>query len=470
MIQLQNLQAEKVILGSILTVPQSLIQAKRILKPECFTDKHIAIYKAMLDADNAGLISDMANTTLYYSKSTKNADVTYILELTQMYSRDISGAIKSVYELYMKHEALKALQKGVTTITHADDIFTALNNLKQELTLEPEANNIKTVHDIQAQRVEELVQANGMYKEVPYMPSGLESLDMITRGFQRGHVWVFGGDSGTGKTSFTLQIAQAANKFGYNGVFFSLEMKASEIASKMLASKAGINPTRLRIGKVTDAERQTLQAILNQDFDKGQLLIDDTAGASLTYIQNQLQILKKTQNIDFAIIDYMQLIQHSSKQARDERTKMNEITQTLKRIAKDLDITIFPLSQLSRGVNQNNAGRPRNKDLKESGSIVQDSDGIVLLYRPELYGVEQMPDGTTSSQGFMEIIVSKNRAGGELGSIWTKYEHNGGIFLDAGKDYEDAKGFEYYTTSLLDEKKYDETENNFDPFCRPRRA
>ena len=144
---------------------------------------------------------------------------------------------------------------------------------------------------------------------------------------------------------------------------------------------------------------------------------------------------------------------------------MNEITQTLKRIAKDLDITIFPLSQLSRGVNQNNAGRPRNKDLKESGSIVQDSDGIVLLYRPELYGVEQMPDGTTSSQGFMEIIVSKNRAGGELGSIWTKYEHNGGIFLDAGKDYEDAKGFEYYTTSLLDEKKYDETENNFDHFA-----
>ena len=112
---------------------------------------------------------------------------------------------------------------------------------------------------------------------------------------------------------------------------FSLEMKASEIASKMLASKAGINPTRLRIGKVTDAERKTLQSILNQDFDKGQLLIDDTAGASLTYIQNQLQILKKTQNIDFAIIDYMQLIQHSSKQARDERTKMNEITQTLKK-------------------------------------------------------------------------------------------------------------------------------------------
>ena len=108
MIQLENKQAEKVILGSILTVPQSLIQAKRILKPECFTGKHIAIYKAMLECDNAGLISDMANTTLYYSKSTKSTDVTYILELTNMYSRDISGAIKSVYELYMKREALKS--------------------------------------------------------------------------------------------------------------------------------------------------------------------------------------------------------------------------------------------------------------------------------------------------------------------------------------------------------------------------
>jgi len=458
MIQLHNQQAEKVVLGSILITPALLIEAKKLLTPAHFKGPNKQIYEAMLQAEINGDMPELGTVSMLLYP--EGFDITYLTDIIALNSRQASGAIKLIYEAYMRREALNSLNSSIQLLMQGGDIFATLEKTRLALSLEPNLGNTKTLEDVQAERFLELEQADGWYKEVPYMPTGFETLDRGTRGldYKGGHLIVVGAESGTGKTTFTLQMGLQANELGHSGAFFSLEMKTGEIGSKLLAQRAGIDYDRVRIGKLTKEERIKMQSVIIQDDKQGQMYIDDTAGASLSYIQTQIQVMKKKFNITYVIIDYIQLISASGDMIKDERTKTVAITRGLKRIAKEAEVCIIALSQLSRAVNSNLGGRPMLKDLKESGSTVEDADVVALLYRPEKHNIEQMPNGE-SSAGKTEVIIAKNRHGKPF-SFWTNFNTNGNTFVDAGFDGSMEIPFSHYNRGLLQAKKYDQAEQS----------
>lgn len=243
------------------------------------------------------------------------------------------------------------------------------------------------------------------------IPSGISALDDITTGLNRSDLIIVGARPGMGKTSFALNLARnVAVKQNKTVAFFALEMSREQLVNRLLSSEAKVSSKKLRVGNLTPEEWGRIAAA-SSILCKAPMYFDDTSNITVPEMKARLRRLKK---VDFVVIDYLQLMQ-SARRIDNRVQEVTEITRSLKIMAKELHIPLMVCAQLSRGTEKQANHRPALADLRESGSIEQDADQVLFLYRDEYYKNEK-EDPTQVEAGTSEVIVAKNRHG-ELGTV-----------------------------------------------------
>jgi replicative DNA helicase len=262
---------------------------------------------------------------------------------------------------------------------------------------------IKEIIQDSYEKIEDLYHRGGFITGVP---SGYEELDDITTGFQPSELIVVAGRPGMGKTAFCMNIAQYVSIYKNIPVaIFSLEMSKSQLVQRMLCSEARIDSHNLRKGRLVETDWAPLSMAAGR-LSSSSIFIDDTAGISCLEIRAKARRLKAQCNLGLVIVDYLQLMQTAGK-VENRQQEISEISRSLKGLARELNVPLIAVSQLSRAVEQR-AGeerRPRLSDLRESGAIEQDADLVIFIYREEYYRPK------TEKKGIAEIIISKQRNG-----------------------------------------------------------
>lgn len=255
------------------------------------------------------------------------------------------------------------------------------------------------------QTYDNIEQLHSRKGDITGVPTGFRDLDRITAGFQRNDLIIVAARPSVGKTAFALNVAQnVATKTDENVAIFSLEMGAEQLVMRMLCAEGNIDAQVLRTGALTNEDWKKLTMAMGSLSNAG-IFIDDTPGIRVTEIRAKCRRLKQEYGLGMILIDYLQLIQGSGGKGENRQQEVSEISRSLKALARELQVPVIALSQLSRGVEQRQDKRPMMSDLRESGSIEQDADIVSFLYREDYY------DKETENQNMIEIIIAKQRNG-----------------------------------------------------------
>jgi len=262
-----------------------------------------------------------------------------------------------------------------------------------------------------------VIEKNSLSSGISGITSGFASIDKFTGGWQPQDLIIVGGASSMGKTSFALALAKNAAENGHNSVVFSYEMSVPQLVSRILSGETHIDNRYLIKGTLTSDEWGVIHKATGH-LENIPLFIDECSNTSLRYLINKIRQYVITKDVKLVMIDYLQLVSNMVK-GRSREQEVSVIARSLKNIAKELNITIIALSQLSRGVERNEGCRPMLSNLRESGEIEQAADAVVFVYRPEYYGFDGDANGQTT-EGKAEIIFAKGRNIG-IGSKWLKW-------------------------------------------------
>jgi replicative DNA helicase len=323
-------------------------------------------------------------------------------------------------ETYLKTQAAALMEDAKARISQGNDPEQVIQSVTADLELLRDAGT-PAKEGIRLQQIQSARDA--LYTPQPYDSTGFEKLDDFIAGWMPGHFWIIAARAGMGKTTFMLDLIKAYNADGNKPVcLFSLEMGSENLYTKLACKSAGVNHATIikRICIKYDIENVDRELIKIYDRHIKIYSMPETSG-TLTDIVAKIKMMHKQAGVKLVFIDYLQLI--NADQAKNEIREqvVARIARTLKTLASSLKITIVALSQLSRAVEaRGGAKRPQMADLRESGALEQDADGIILPYRPEYYGILEDAEGN-SLKGLTEIIIAKNRDGQELGSFMLQY-------------------------------------------------
>lgn len=256
------------------------------------------------------------------------------------------------------------------------------------------------------------------------IPTGFVDLDHMTNGFQRNDLIIVAARPSVGKTAFALNIAQnVAVRAKETVAIFSLEMSAPQLVQRMICAEANLDANIMRTGDFKSDDDWSKLTMGIQSLSESEIYIDDTPGITVTDIRAKCRRLKKEKGLGMIVIDYLQLIQGRGKAGENRQQEVSEISRTLKQIARELDVPVIALSQLSRGVEQRQDKRPMMSDLRESGSIEQDADIVAFLYRDDYYNQD------TEKKNIIEIIIAKQR-NGPVGTVELVFLKNFNKFVN----------------------------------------
>jgi replicative DNA helicase len=410
----QIIEAEEAVLGGILLDPEAISRVSDKLKPEAFyISTHKEIYQATLKLHQQGKPTDLLSVTSWLSDNDLLARVGGRNKLAALIESTVSAVnidalAQLIIDKYQRRRLIKAgneiVQLGYETET---DVNKVIDQAEQKVfNIAEERSNSGLVH------ISDSLIAN--FKDIenrnqgialPGISSGYYDLDaMINGGFQRSDLVIIAGRPAMGKTSFSINIAHyIAGSMRMPVAIFSLEMSKEQLALRMLSSEARIESNYLRSGRISQNQWEDLTRGISllQDMP---IYIDDTPGITVTEMRSQARRLQAEAGADLGLIliDYLQLMEG----AGDNRVQeLSRITRSIKGLARELNVPVIALSQLSRGVESRTNKRPMLSDLRESGSIEQDADLVMMLYRDEYYS----PD--TPERGLAEVIVAKHRHG-----------------------------------------------------------
>ena len=408
----QNIEAEEAILGGILLDPEAISRVGDRLLPEAFyISAHKDIYQAALKLHSQGKPTDLLSLTAWLSDHEQLTRIGGKSKLAQLVDRTVSAVnIDSlaalVMEKYLRRKLIQSgneiVQLGYQTET---ELATVLDQAEQKvfsITQERPQQGLVALSDTLISTFQD-IENRHQGIALPGLPCGFYDLDAMTGGFQRSDLIIVAGRPSMGKTSYCLNIAYnvtALNKLPV--AIFSLEMSKEQLVQRMLASEAGIESNRLRAGRISQNEWESLSRAIGM-LSEMQIFIDDTPNITVTEMRSQARRLQAEQGgMGLILLDYLQLMEGSG----DNRVQeLSKITRSLKGLARELNVPIIALSQLSRGVEARTNKRPMMSDLRESGSIEQDADLVIMLYRDEYY------NNDTPDRGIAEIIVTKHRNG-----------------------------------------------------------
>ncbi len=410
----QSIEAEQSVIGSMIIDKNSIAKVMESLEEEDFyRDGHKAIYKAILEMFRNDMAVDLV-TLLEYLKSTdmleRAGGVTYITELSA--SVPTTANLSAYIKIVSDKSTLRKLIKASTTIIEEsynkqDKVESVVDIAEKKIFNIAEnrtSKDFEPLSDVLERgflQIEKLFNNKG---EITGVGSGFTDLDSMTSGFQAGDMILIAARPSMGKTTFALNIAEhAALREHKSVVIFSLEMSKEQLAYKLLCSEANVDMLKLRTGALEDSDWENI-ARATGPLSKAKVYIDDTAGVTVMEMRSKCRRLKLEYGIDLIVIDYLQLMSGGS--GTDNRQQeVSEISRSIKALAKEMECPVIALSQLSRAPEQRADHRPMLSDLRESGSIEQDADLVMFLYRDEYYNKE------TEDKNIGECIIAKQRNG-----------------------------------------------------------
>ncbi|MEY8000752.1 replicative DNA helicase [Clostridium sp. Mt-5] len=409
-----NIEAEQSVIGSMLIDKTAIVESIQVLKIEDFyKDAHKVIFESILDLYKKDVAVDIITLTENLKSKSKleaAGGITYISELSGSIVSTVN--LQSYIKIIKDKSTLRKLIKASTKIIEEsyngqDDVEKTID--MAEKSIFDLSNNMKT-SDFESMNavlergfleIERLFNNKG---ETTGIASGFRELDAKTSGFQKGDMVLVAARPSMGKTTFALNIAEyAALREGKKVAIFSLEMSKEQLAYKLLCSEAHIDMLKLRTGDLEDKDWENI-ARVSGPLAASKIFIDDTAGISIMEMRSKCRRLKIEQGIDIIVVDYLQLMS-GGRSSENRQQEVSEISRSIKALAKEMQCPVIALSQLSRAPEARTDHRPMLSDLRESGSIEQDADIVMFLYRDEYYNKE------TEEKNVAECIISKQRNG-----------------------------------------------------------
>jgi replicative DNA helicase len=419
----QAIDLEEAVLGALMIEKDALTAVADILRPDSFyKEAHIRIYTAIITlfADSEPI--DMLTVTSKL-RSTGELELiggaSYIMELTSKVNSaaNIEFHARIISQAFIKRELIKvASEIQREAFEDTTDVFRLLDKTEQALFQISESNIKKNYADMGAlmrQALAELDQKKNNKDGLTGVPSGFSALDRLTSGWQKTELMILAARPGMGKTAFVVSsLRNAAVDFNMPVAIFSLEMSSVQLVNRLISAEAEIDSEKIRKGSLAPHEWEQLHHRIHR-LTNAPIFIDDTPALSILELRAKCRRLKAQHDIQMIVIDYLQLMTGDTggKGAGNREQEIAMISRSLKNLAKELDVPVIALSQLSRAVEtRGGEKRPQLSDLRESGSIEQDADMVLFLYRPEYYGITEDEAGN-SVAGIGEVIVAKNRAG-----------------------------------------------------------
>ncbi|MEY2665698.1 MAG: hypothetical protein RLZZ480_803 [Candidatus Parcubacteria bacterium] len=414
----QNVEAEKALLGAIILKPDVLHDVSVTIFPDSFfADKHRLIYEAISHIFSKG---DPIDTVSVVTKLKdmgaldRSGGASYIAELIEtvpaagnaMYYAD--QVINKATLRNLIHAADDIAEIGYSDPETVDEALDQAEKKIFQATQAPSAQKFRPIGMSLKEAWErfEHLSANPELKRG--VPSGFTSLDNVLSGFQKSDLIILAARPSMGKTTFALDLARnAALQHGASVGIFSLEMSDQQLVDRMLAAESGVDSWKLRTGRLsTDQEYEALQNAM-QKLHKAPIHIIDEAAMNIVKMRSAARRLKNEYGLDLLIVDYLQLMSPTLAKGSDSMVQqITEISRSLKILAKELDVPVIALSQLSRAVEQR-GGKPRLSDLRDSGSIEQDADVVMFIHREDKMNKDKEPE----RPNIAEILVEKHRNG-----------------------------------------------------------
>lgn len=407
--------AEVRVLGSILLHPESLEKID-FLKPEDFyQDRHRVIFEIILDLHARHKPIDGVEIQQEMDRAGRlevlGDDPFYPLELANQGVFDPTDHAQTLRELSI----CRAIAFGVAKPTElafdgkAEQAIESLEQLAYQLHVNDQRNDPVSVRDMSTNFVDNLTRLCEMRGQVIGVGTGFIDLDRLTGGLQKSDLIILAARPAIGKTAFSLSLARnAAAKHGHGIAIFSLEMSREQLFQRFVAMEAGIDQQRLRTGWIDDEDWEKIVEAIDR-INKMDIYIDDSSDVTPDQVRSKVRRLRASGvNIGLTIIDYLQLMSLPSKNGKSQENRVqevSEISRKLKGVARELDMPVMALSQLSRAVESRQCKIPQLSDLRESGSIEQDSDVVMFLYRDDVYYPE------SERPNIADVIVAKHRNG-----------------------------------------------------------
>ncbi len=412
----QNTEAERALIGAIMLKPDVMHDLSAMLVPESFySEKHRKIYQAILTIFTKGDPIDLLSVTTRLKKDGLLESVggaSYITDLTE--TVPAAGNAHYYAELVQNKATLRGLilaaeeiaEMGYADPENLDETLDQAEKKVYGVTNATTTTKFKTIGNSLSEAWERFEYLSANQDKIRGVPTGFTALDNILAGLQKSDLIILAARPSMGKTTFALDLARnAALQYKASVGIFSLEMSDQQLVDRMLSAEAGVDSWKLRTGKLsTDQEFEAVQAAMTKLSD-APIHIDDQPGTNILKMRSAARRLKNEHGLDLLIVDYLQLMNPTSAKAHDSLTQqVTEISRSLKLLARELDVPVVALSQLSRAVEQR-GGKPRLSDLRDSGSIEQDADVVMFIHRDDKINKD------SERPNIAEILVEKHRNG-----------------------------------------------------------
>ncbi len=464
----QATDLEEAVLGALMLEKEALTTVIEILQPESFyKDSHKEIFTAILQLfDNSEPIDILTVTNQLRKNATLEftGGAFYISGLTQKVNSaaNVEFHARIVSEMAIKRELI-TIASEIEQEAYEDttDTFNLLDKVEQKIFGVSESNirkNYADMRSIMRDAINELESKKHKKDGLTGVPSGFTALDRVTSGWQKSDMVIIAARPGMGKTAFVLSaMRNAAVEFGHAVAIFSLEMSAVQLVNRLISAEAQLESEKIKKGSLQDFEWEQLYH-KTADLTEAPIFIDDTPALSIRELRSKCRRLKAQHNIELIIVDYLQLMSgDSSKNNQGNREQeIASISRAMKNIAKELDVPVLALSQLSRAVETRGGDkRPQLSDLRESGSIEQDADMVMFLYRPEYYNITEDEDNLPV-QGTGEVIIAKHR-NGALDSVRLKFIGKFTKFTDLEDTSFEGSGYGNQLMSAESSEEFDDS-------------
>lgn len=425
----QAIDAEKAVLGSMLLEKDGLQNGLMFLKHSdvFYDEKNVLVFDAIKQLHDSFYAVDLLTVTQQLISNgtlTQAGGAYYVTGLTNCVNSavHIEFHCQIIIEKWMRRKLIQdATESLKRAYDESEDIFDSVAKSQTNLLTVQETLQIKkpeTGKVIYRLAMDDIAEAMHTENGITGIPAGILEIDKTTGGWQDGDLVIIAGRPGMGKTTFALNcVRNAIVDFKQPGIFFSLEMTKKQLMKKLIAAESGYSTSQLSKGNITNDDLARIQAITSKTLFTDELLIDDSA-RTMGSIKAKMINAKTKNGIKFAVLDYLQLVQMEGKSKGNREQEVAEISRQLKLLAVDLNIPIIALCQMSRAVEGRPDRKPQLSDLRESGAIEQDADGVIFIFRPEYYKITEDENGN-SLVGIAEIIFSKYR-NGPTGSCFVK--------------------------------------------------
>ena len=436
-----DIEAEQAVIGSMLTDKDAVMAAVEKLKPENFyRDDNKAIYEAMTTLYNKAepvdliTVKDELETMGLFDKI-GGMEYLALLPAKVPTTANVDKYITIVQEKAILRNLIKTaneiIELGYDGTEDVEDIMNGAEKKIFDLIQNKNKSGLSPIKDVLIESISKLEELYNRKQHITGVATGFSELDYMTTGLHGSELILLAARPAMGKSAFALNIAaNAAIKSNVPVAIFNLEMSKDQLVDRILSSEAMVDSNKIRTGKLEEGDWSSVASILGK-LSEAQIYIDDTPGISVMEIRTRCRKLKMEKDIGLIIIDYLQLVQGSNNRKNGSREQeIAEISRSLKILAKELNVPVIALSQLSRAVEQREDHRPMLSDLRESGSIEQDADIVMFLYRDDYYNKD------SEDKGLTEVIIAKHR-GGSTGKVKLLWMGNYTRFEDL------AKGFDF---------------------------